>query len=256
MLRFINCHTTLTADSLSFFFSHSSILTTRRNMKYRAEIVDYAYLCPYEGCELGYFNPKSLQRHGKRTHDIHIITHQKKQLSLNQTRRRQAGYSRTYQQKKNAKKRPKRKKKKPVYSKLEPEDADKRGVYGCDSPLVECKKSLIEGGGNGVFALQNFAPNDIVSWFAGEFNNVKDGTTYSLQLSDGRFFNCIRTPEIGKGLAGFINREERTMKRSRKNCEIVECPSEKNKLYIEITKNVKAGKELYTTYSRGYRIKK
>ena len=54
----------------------------------------------------------------------------------------------------------------------------------------------------------------------------------------------------------FINREDRTNKNTRKNCEfeyIPEAPGKK-KLWVVITKHVKTGQELFTTYGRGMRL--
>ena len=224
--------------------------------KVKAEMIDFAYLCPHNGCQLGYANPNSLRRHCERVHEMKITIHEKKIISDEERRLRQARYSRKYRMKKQLEKRPRRQIKKKMYNNLDTEDADERGVYGCERPLLEYKQSLIEGAGNGIFALDQFNAGDIVTWFACETNDNNKCKAYSLKLNDGRIFSSIKIPEVGKGMASFINREERTMARSRKNCNIIECPNEKNKLYIEVTKKIKVGEELYTTYSRGYRIKK
>ena len=75
-------------------------------------------------------------------------------------------------------------------------------------------------------------------------------------ISQSDFLHGLRVPIKGKGLGSFINREERNQPKMRKNCSFIECPKEKHDIYIEVTQPIKSGRELYTTYSHGYRIKK
>ena len=109
----------------------------------------------------------------------------------------------------------------------------------------------------GIFALEDLEEGDYVSWVSGhKSTTIPDDYSYTISMENGFVFNGIKTPIEGEGMASFVNREERTLPRSRKNCFIARCFGEKHELYLEIIKPIKAGQELFTTYSRGYRIKK
>ncbi|KAF1313670.1 hypothetical protein FI667_g17125, partial [Globisporangium splendens] len=212
---------------------------------------DNKYVCPQEGCSIAYDKLNSLRQHCKR-HQSTTVTLRAQKTSIEEKRRRQREYTARYREKKKAVRRPVKK----HYSYTGVDDANKHGVFGCRSPLLAYRQSDIEGAGNGVFALQDFQPGDIVTWYSGEKTAlIPDDPPYAIDVRSG-FFDGIRSPKQGEGLASFVNREERTKPKCRKNCTIVKCPGEKHSLYLEVTKPIKAGEELYTTYSRGYRIYK
>jgi hypothetical protein len=132
------------------------------------------------------------------------------------------------------------------------EDAEIRGTHKASEAIVEVKKSSIKGAGRGIFAVEALQKGDIVTTFEG----VKTSTepkcaTYCLGLKNGMFLIGSSRLQKGKGIGQFVNRESRKLKK-RKNCEIVEVGG--NGVLIEITKKVKLGEELLTTYSRGYRF--
>ena len=215
------------------------------------------YYCEYEDCSAKYEKINSLRRHSKRRHSKKVSILKRKQLSDEERKGRQRKYTAKCRENKKLKRKVSRCLRKTLYSYIGPDEADTRGTFGCINPLLEYKKSKIEGAGNGVFALQNFQTGEIVTWFSGDVSDSppKDGS-YSIDLFNGLFFNCIKNPVEGCGLGSFVNREERKIPKSRKNCVIVQCENEKHRVYIEITRPVKVGDELYTTYSHGYRIPK
>lgn len=213
------------------------------------------YKCEYENCSAKYSKLNSLRQHAKRSHSVKISVLKRKCVSLEQKRLKQREYTSRHREKKRMEKRSRRLRRKTLYSRFGTEEANRYGVFGCRTPLLEYKLSKIEGAGNGVFALYNFQAGDIVSWFSGsaEATKIDDGS-YSIAMSNGLVMNCIQTPIKGQGMGSFINREDRSLSKSRKNCAIIECLNEKHRLYLEIINPVKQGDELYTTYSRGYRI--
>lgn len=66
------------------------------------------------------------------------------------------------------------------------------------------------------------------------------------------YMDGIRVPQRKLDPASFVNKESRSKGLKRKNCELVQVGLVP---YIEVTKKLNVGEELYTTYSRGYRIK-
>ncbi|CAK4723659.1 unnamed protein product, partial [Aphanomyces euteiches] len=68
------------------------------------------------------------------------------------------------------------------------------------------------------------------------------------------YMEGINVPKIGKGVGSFINREERGNSLTRKNCEFEYTPGGARKLWTVVTKKIKQGQELFTTYSRGIRF--
>ncbi|KAF1786216.1 hypothetical protein GQ600_27398 [Phytophthora cactorum] len=99
-------------------------------------------------------------------------------------------------------------------------DADVRGVYNAENPILEYGKSLIPNAGNGIFATQDLYKGDVVTWYAGEIDLAPaDDAEYTIKLCD-IYLNGIRVPEDREGLGSFINREDREEGLS-KNCEFV-----------------------------------
>ena len=216
------------------------------------------FFCPIDGCPKAFDEDKSnsLRRHCKRSHNITVSTYEKEDIPIEVLRERQRGYTARYRDKKHPRKRKARYKKK-IYSSLTFKDANRRGAFGCRNPIVEYKTSNIKGAGNGIFALQDLREGDLVTWVSGKKSKIiPTDSSYSINMDDKSVFNGIRSPKKGKGMGSFVNREDRKISRSRKNCAIVVCKGQKHELYLEITRPVKEGQELYTTYSKAYRIKK
>ena len=137
------------------------------------------------------------------------------------------------------------------------EDADAYGKYmksKIQFKLVECRTSEIDGAGIGVFACVDLEVGDIVSFFTGKF--VKDKpkerkeVEYTITVTGG-YLVGIQKPQVGKGVASFVNRESRILKKW-KNCNFI--PVGKKSVYLEITRRVPLGRELFTCYGFGYRI--
>ena len=217
--------------------------------------VNCNYHCPADECLDKFEKINSLRKHCQRNHEFSVVTYKKKVKSIQETRQRQRGYTASYRSRKKKDRRLRVRKK--FHTTLTIEDANERGFLGCEDPIVEYRQSLIEGAGIGVFALEELQPGDFVTWISGyESIHKPDDYSYTIYTKNGKMFNGIKTPIEGEGLGSFVNREQRTMPKARKNCVIVECFGERHKIYIEVVKSIKAGQELYTIYDRGYRIKK
>jgi len=135
-------------------------------------------------------------------------------------------------------------------------DADARGTHLASDSIVEYRQSVIPGSGCGVFARVGLREGDVVTRFEGEIvSATPTDPEYAIEFKFGVqvcYIDGIRTPVIGKGLASFVNRESRTIPKARKNCVIVGVGG---RMYVQVIRNIKPGSELYTVYSRGYRIK-
>lgn len=94
---------------------------------------------------------------------------------------------------------------------------------------------------------------DIVTQYEGiSMTEEPSEAEYAVALNSGEFLLGISVPEKGKGMGSFVNRELRLPGYKRCNCRIVE---RNNSVYIQVTKTIAVDEELYTVYSRGYRIK-
>jgi hypothetical protein len=218
-----------------------------------AIVVDGKHICPIDDCGASYPKLKSLQKHSQRTHNRRV-TVAAAQVSIEEKRTRQRRYAATYRGK--HKKRTRAVKSKHRRTPFDIEDADARGLYLCDDPLLEYKESAIPNAGNGLFAREVLLPGDIVTWYSGNRSmDPASDRSYTIAI-DGGFVNGITTPIQDQGLGSFINRECRNLPKCRKNCVFVECPGADHLLYVEVIAKIKPGAELYTTYSRGYRIPK
>ena len=210
------------------------------------------FVCPVEQCATKFSKIKSLQKHCQRRHACRIKT--RRSLTEEEKRNRQRGYVDTFK----AKNRKRTRAAKSSYQRApyDIEDADVRGVFKCVDPILEYRESRIPNAGNGLFALEVLLPGDIVTWYSGTRSTVPaDNKSYTIAVDDG-YVNGLMTPVKNHGLGSFINRECRSISKCRKNCVFVESPGALHPLYVEIVKKVRPGEELYTTYSRGYRIPK
>jgi hypothetical protein len=206
--------------------------------------------CGHTGCDYSHENLATFRQHYRRVH--HEGFKVKPTLTPEERRVRQRGYEKKHRKKKQAAARVK--KALSARSEFTPRDADKRGVFLAENPIVAYQKSRIPEAGNGVFARVDLQVGDVVTRYEGELvENLPSDREYVIQVDDAGYLDGLRTPAPRKGLGSFVNREARTMGRCRKNCDIV--PVGRG-LYVQIMKKVKAGQELYTTYSRGYRIGK
>ena len=122
-----------------------------------------------------------------------------------------------------------------------------RHYAGCEDPIVLYKKSSIP---TAVFANTNIRKGDAITIYSGKkADNEPNDSEYAIQLQDGSYVVGNNTPQVGNGLGSFINRSS-----ANKNCEIVE-DEDYQKLIVVATKKIKYGNELFTNYSRGYRLK-
>ncbi|KAE8985372.1 hypothetical protein PR003_g23396 [Phytophthora rubi] len=215
-------------------------------------IMDGLVCCPAQGCGRTYKADKidSLRRHCSRDHNLRV-TLKSARVSTEETRRKQRLYSARYREK-----RQKIQARQRVYHQehLTEDDAIVVGVCGSASCPVEYRASSIPGAGNGLLAVMDLIPGDIVTWYAGMFTTVKPTDKAHAFAVAGGFIDGLRVPQRGQGLGSFVNRESREISRMRKNCELVGGWSSKHQIYVEVTSKIKAGKEIFTTYSRGYRL--
>lgn len=217
------------------------------------ELVNGEYVCPQGGC--GYANKilDSLRKHCKRAHQQSITT-KGPPLSAEDRKRRHRECVAQYRLKTAPSKKRKTRAKKPLRNTYDYKDAEQNGVYGCRNPILAYCESKIPEAGNGIFALEELIPGDIVTWVAGtESTTPPKDKKYTLLMGNNKYFNGIRVPQEKHGLGSFINCESREISKARLNCVFIACDRQKHKLYIEITKKIKAGDELYTTYGHGYR---
>ena len=203
----------------------------------------------------------SLKRHYKRHHsDVKI----KKRANL--TEAQKAERKRTqYEKQKTLRRRQATKRKASEALQLlnRPYTCDDALTYGkmtnsnVEFKLVECKDSLIDGAGIGVFACVDLMVNDIVTFYSGEFVQKQpekpELVEYSIEVAGG-FLLGLQTPAEGQGLGSFLNRESRRDKKW-KNCEMI-LNEDTNTVFVRVTKTIRAGQELYTCYGYGYRMKK
>ncbi|KAG9406735.1 hypothetical protein AC1031_003056 [Aphanomyces cochlioides] len=134
-------------------------------------------------------------------------------------------------------------------------DAQRRGTYGADNPIVISKESSIPPAGYGVFAAVDLREGDIVTSYDGDIvYDMPADPTYVLRIDLGNkpaWIDGLSTRQLGKGLGSFVSREDRTMKIF-KNCEYLQ---HGKKMFIQVTKSIKSGSELFTVYDPGYRFK-
>ncbi len=211
---------------------------------YVPRAIDNQYHCPYSECWKAYPAFSSLRTHRDRQHPKLSITkiHPKTPEEIQKR-------AREYQQKSRQKKKMRR-------ASFTLHDAKTRGTFSADGALLEYKKSRIPDAGNGVFAAVDLCNNDIVTVMSGKrIRHPPKNPEYAIQLEDTLYLDGIRKPRKGKGLGSFINKEVRMkgMTKMRKNCEVIYDGIERVAM-IKVLKKIKAGEELYSTYSRGYRI--
>jgi len=124
-------------------------------------------------------------------------------------------------------------------------------VLGCEDETVLYKKSSIPSAGNGVFTNADIRKGDVITIYSGERVDEKPKSPeYVIQLQDGSYLLGDSNPQVGNGLGSFINRSS-----VKKNCEIVE-NEDYQQLVVVATKKIKKVFELFSTYSRGYRLKR
>lgn len=196
--------------------------------------------CP----ECEYYTDKliNLRRHANRKHTITITTLERKTLTDVENDEKRKKYKRD---KKRAKARESKR------ELIDLESALVQGVYGCSDSILTYKKSTISNAGNGVFANIDILKGDVLTIYSGAVHS-KEPTEieYTIKMSDGSFLAGDTTPQLGNGLGSFINRSW-----TLKNCEFVEDDVHRV-VMIVATKKIKKGNELFTTYGRGYRLKK
>ena len=103
------------------------------------------YHCPQNNCNSAFDKLNSLRQHCKRRHDISVSTYTKKSITIEERRERQRYYTARYRARKNNRRLRVRKK---IHTCLSIDDANERGSFGCRDPILEYKKSNIEGAGN------------------------------------------------------------------------------------------------------------
>lgn len=208
------------------------------------------YKCPKDACSAAYASLQSLKYHCIHHHLGMRIQGRIQPTTIEQKKERKRKYNNTYKEKHTKRHKPRMQR-----DLFDSEDADTRGVFGASDPLVVYRQSLIPNAGNGIFAMVDLREGDVATWYAGDVSSTRaEDPEYTISLGD-IYLNGIRTPVAQEGLGSFINRQDSATGK-RKNCEFVQYHIGSHPIYIEITKDIKAGEELYTTYGRGYRIKK
>jgi SET domain len=198
------------------------------------------WTCP--GCEYATDKIVNLREHVGRHHDFRLTTVSTWHLTKEQKKRLKNKGDRE-------RKRRKTKQKRTVLFGIDA--ALTRGTFQCQEPMVIYKKSSIPNAGNGVFANTDIPTDHAITVYSGEKVDDKPNCSeYVIQLQDGSYVIGNSTPQVRNGLGSFINRSA-----ANKNCEIEE-DEDYQLLIIVAAKNIKKGDELFTTYSRGYRLRR
>ncbi|KAG9408901.1 hypothetical protein AC1031_020813 [Aphanomyces cochlioides] len=133
-------------------------------------------------------------------------------------------------------------------------DARQRGCYGAARPIVVTGPSKIERAGAGMFACVDLLAGDVVTTYDGEVVfQVPQEPSYAIRYDFGAtpaWIDGLQEFQNGKGVGSFVNRADREA-HVYKNCDYIQ---DGNTLAIKVTKRVKAGEELFTTYGRSYRM--
>jgi hypothetical protein len=207
--------------------------------------MDGARVCQICGKAFEKWN--SLQKHADRTHQVRVK--KKTKMSNEERKQRQGAALRKHRAKKQEEKLALKREQQPR-ALFTVKDARERGHFQCLQPLLDVKQSTIDGAGNGLFAVVDFVPGDIVTWLSGRKTKKEPkDPSYAIAVEDF-FLDAIRKPSKGKGLGSFVNREVRHTSK-RKNCRLVE---EDDVIWVQMAKKVRSGEELFCTYGRGYRI--
>ena len=104
----------------------------------------------------------------------------------------------------------------------------------------------------GICACEYLYKNDIVTFYSGKKKATagKD-TSRTIQYNrSGLYIEGLEVPKVGQGLAAFVNKEDRK-KRKYANCELIAIDGT---IFLEMTRGVKGGGELYASYGNGYRL--
>lgn len=124
--------------------------------------------------------------------------------------------------------------------------------------LVEVRESTIPGAGLGIFACKDLIPSDVVTKYAGKWykNSHKSKlsaleNSYSIDLDNGVLVG-ISEPQVGKGLASFVNRGDRD-KKIWNNCMLLGGPGKKE-VFLHVKNSVKAGQELFSPYGSNCKL--
>ena len=228
---------------------------------HQVHLIDRCYNCPGDLCDVKYKDSQlnALRIHARGHHQIKITL--KSPMSPESKRQHRKEQNRTasatFREKHKKKTRSTRSRRSVQRLLYDQEDALLHGNYNCRSPFVEHKKSRIPNAGNGIFALRDFTEGDIITYMSGYLSSDKPkDSSYTIHINQG-YFDGLRVPKPNKGLGSFINREDRKLRRGRKNCEFyVETIGRAFTIYIRMIADVKSGDELYITYGRGFRIAK
>jgi len=169
---------------------------------------DNRWFCPDDGCDYTTDKIGYLRKHVGRHHDFRITSvsswyltkEQKKSLKNKADRERN-----------------RRNSKKKQRQLFDIDTALCRGVFGCEDPILLCKKSSIPTAGNGVFANTDIRKGDVITVYSGERVDEKPKCPeYVIQLQDGSYLFGNSDRQVGNGLGSFINRLS-----AKKNCEFV-----------------------------------
>jgi len=211
----------------------------QKGKKHLISSIDSIWSCP----SCSYWSDKlvNLRDHVRRNHAIKITTIKNKNLSLEEKRNV-----------KNNKKRIARKKIKSMKHRRDLFDMESiifHGLVGCEESFLKYQQSTIVNAGNGIFTTIDFKTDDFITIYSGKLEDEKpEFHEYAVQLKNGTFIVGHKTPVKGYGYGSFINRSS-----SKKNCEMLEMEDYET-IVIVATKNIKKGQELFTTYSKGYRL--
>ncbi len=208
------------------------------------EEYDSKWICPDESCDYTTDKIINLRRHVQRNHNFRITICTRRILTWYLTKEQK-------RERRNKQKREQKRRKAKERNLLDIDTALTRGTFQCQEPVVSYKKSLIPNAGNGVFATTDIRKDHAITVYSGEKVDDKPNCSeYVIQLQDGSYLIGDSTPQVGNGLGSFINRSA-----AKKNCEFEE-NEDYEQLIVVATKNIKKGDELFTTYSRGYRLRR
>ena len=202
--------------------------------------------CSYDATKLN-----TLQRHCIREHSVTATVVEQKTAENKQKNKRIYDKAR-YKQMKRAKNLTKLAMERQCFTIAQ---IKKRGAHGATKPLVKVAPSAIDGAGNGVFACENLIEGDCLTEYCGiHMDNEPGDSEYAIEMKtkDGkRYLDGLRVPENGKGVASFVNRATRKLKKW-KNFDFKQV---RNQMFLYATKSIKIDEELYVPYGRGYRFK-
>ncbi|RHZ09080.1 hypothetical protein DYB31_005850 [Aphanomyces astaci] len=213
---------------------------------------DGLFYCPR--CTVHYVNERAFRAHCKTKHGLKVTLFKKKSIEEKKAKARQRKQQRkaTREALQAMAGKTFRLKQRALFTFAV---ARVRGAYQAANPIVKIDDSTVPGAGRGLFANVDLSAGDICTVYDGE--KVYEEPTdheYACQLgvvTTKSWLMGLKDPVAGRGLGSFVNRETRGRSGCLKNCQLMRSG---NAICIKILKSVKAGKELFAAYGRGYRL--